>query len=231
MAHLTPPRSGRERRIVSGVPRMPRGGRPGVSERKREAIVQAALRLFLRDGFERTSVDAIAAEAGVSKRTVYNHYDDKENLFLSVIGDAYDALISAFGQLIDQHLTDVPGDAVEENIIAFACDAALTAARSSDRAAVLRLMMSEAPHFPELRVLQTRPRGIRWVIAERLTKLAARGLLELPEPEEAADHLFSLTMGSVNNRSLFGAWPLSDEEIRRMATSGARAFLRAYLPR
>jgi TetR/AcrR family transcriptional regulator, mexJK operon transcriptional repressor len=227
----TPPRSGRERPIPQGVPRMPRGGRLGASERKREAIVQAAMRLFLRDGFERTSVDAIAHEAGVSKRTIYNHYGDKENLFLSVIGDAYDALIAAFGQLIDQHLTDVPADAVEESIIAFACDAALTASRSSDRAAVLRLMMSEASHFPELRDLQKQPRGVRGVIAERLTGLAARGLLELPEPEEAADHLFSLTMGSVNNRSLFGAWPLTDEEIRRMATSGARAFLRAYLPR
>jgi len=231
MAQQTPPRSGRERPIPVGVPRMSRGGRLGASERKREAIVQAALRLFLRDGFERTSVDSIAEEARVSKRTIYNHYGDKENLFLSVIGDAYDTLLAAFGQLIDQHLADVPGDAVAANIIAFACDAALAAARSSDRAAVLRLMISEAGHFPELRVLQKQPRGIRWAIAERLTGLAARGLLDISEPEEAADHLFSLTMGSVNNRSLFGAWQLSDDEIRRMATSGARAFLRAYLPR
>jgi len=210
---------------------MARGERLGASDRKREAIVKAAVRLFVRDGFERTSVDAIAVEAGVSKRTIYNHYGDKENLFLSVIGATYDAMIAAFGQLIDKHLTDVPGDAVEENIIAFACDAALTAARSSDRVAVLRLMMSEAPHFPELRILQQRPRGIRWAIAERLTRLAARGLLEVPEPEEAADHLFSLTMGSVNNRSLFGALSLTDDEICRIAASGARAFLRAYLPR
>jgi len=210
---------------------MARGGRLGASDRKREAIVKAAVRLFVRDGFERTSVDAIAFEAGVSKRTIYNHYGDKENLFLSVIGATYDAMIAAFGQLIDKHLSDVPADAVEENIIAFACDAALTAARSSDRVAVLRLMMSEAPHFPELRVLQQRPRGIRWAIAERLARLAARGLLEVPDPEEAADHLFSLTMGSVNNRSLFGALPLTDDEICRMAASGARAFLRAYLPR
>ena len=45
----------------------------------------AALVLFARDGYERTSVDAIAAEAGVSKRTVYSHYGDKENLFLLVL--------------------------------------------------------------------------------------------------------------------------------------------------
>jgi len=176
-------------------------------------------------------VDAIAYEAGVSKRTIYNHYGDKENLFLSVIGDTYDAMLAAVVQLIDKYLADVPGDALEENIIAFACETALMAARSSDRAALVRLMMSEATHFQELQVMQMRPRSVTSVIAERLTRLAARGLLEAPEPEEAANHLFSLTMGQMNNRSLFGAMPVSDEEIMRMAASGARAFLRAYLPR
>jgi TetR/AcrR family transcriptional regulator, mexJK operon transcriptional repressor len=213
------------------VPRMSRGGRLGASERKRAAIVQAALRLFLRDGFERTSVDAIAEEAGVSKRTIYNHYGDKENLFLSVIGDTYDSMIAVFAQLIDQYLSDVPGNAIEENIIDFACEAALMAARSSVRVALVRLMTSEATHFPELQVMQTRPRSITSVIAERLTMLAARGLLEIPEPEEAANHLFALTMGQMNNRSLFGALQLADADIEHMATSGARAFLRAYLPR
>jgi TetR/AcrR family transcriptional regulator, mexJK operon transcriptional repressor len=74
------------------------------------------------------------------------------------------------------------------------------------------------------------PRGITAAIAERLARLAARGLLDVPEPEDAANHLFVLTMGQMNNRTLFGAVPLSDEEIRRMASSGARAFLRAYRP-
>jgi TetR/AcrR family transcriptional regulator, mexJK operon transcriptional repressor len=207
-------------------------GRPlGGSEQKRAAIVQAALYLFTRDGFARTSVDAIAAEAGVSKRTVYNHYGDKESLFLSVISDTYDSMIGLVDQIITQYLTDVPGDALEENVTAFACDLALMAARSPDRAALLRLVISEVAHFPALQAIQMRPRGITAAIAERLTLLAARGLLDVPEPKEAANHLFALTMGQMNNRSLFGALPLTDEEIRQMATSGARAFLRAYEPR
>jgi TetR/AcrR family transcriptional regulator, mexJK operon transcriptional repressor len=207
-------------------------GRPlGGSEQKRAAIVRAALHLFTRDGFERTSVDAIAAEAGVSKRTVYNHYGDKESLFLSVVSDFYDSLIGLVEQIINQHLTDVPAEALEEHVIAFACDAALMAARSPERAALIRLMISEVPHFPQLRTMQMRPRSITAAIAERLTQLSARGLLDVPEPGEAANHLFSLTMGQMNNRSLFGALPLTDAEIRRMATSGARAFLRAYEPR
>jgi TetR/AcrR family transcriptional regulator, mexJK operon transcriptional repressor len=212
-------------------PRSGRGRPAGGSELKRSAIAQAALRLFLRDGFARTSVDAIAEEAGVSKRTIYNHYGDKEGLFLSVVSETYDAMIAVIVRLLDQDLTDVPDEAVEANIIAFACEVALIAARSSERSAIIRLMMSEAPHFPELRAVQMRPRSVTEAIAERLTRLAARGLLDVPEPEDAASHLFALTMGQMNNRSLFGALPLSDEEIRRMATSGARAFLRAYRPR
>jgi TetR/AcrR family transcriptional regulator, mexJK operon transcriptional repressor len=217
--------------VVSQASTHPRSGRGrpvGGSERKRLAIVEAALRLFLRDGFARTSVDAIAEEAGVSKRTIYNHYGDKENLFLSVVGGTYDSMIGVVADLMRNHLTDVPDDGVEQHIIAFACEAALLAARSSERSAIIRLMMAEAPHFPELQMVQLRPRGITAAIAERLVILDARGLLDVPEPDEAANHLFALTMGQMNNRSLYGALPLSDEEIIRMATSGAQAFLRAY---
>jgi TetR/AcrR family transcriptional regulator, mexJK operon transcriptional repressor len=211
-------------------PRSGRGRPAGGSELKRSAIAQAALRLFLRDGFARTSVDAIAEEAGVSKRTIYNHYGDKENLFLSVVSETYDSLIGDVVRLMDQYLTDVPDEAVEANIVAFSCEMALLAARSSERSALIRLTMTEAPHFAELREVQMRPRSITAAIAERLTRMAARGLLDVPEPDEAASHLFALTMGQMNNRSLFGALPLSDEQIRRMASSGARAFLRAYRP-
>jgi TetR/AcrR family transcriptional regulator, mexJK operon transcriptional repressor len=194
--------------------------------------VRAAIALFLRDGFARTSVDAIAEEAGVSKRTIYNHYGDKESLFLSVVGDTYNRLISGVIELMDKYLTAVPDDAVEQNIIEFACELELLVARSPERPALVRLMMAEAPHFPELRAVQMRPRGITAAIAERLGRLGERGLLDVPDPEEAAGHLFALTNGQMNNRTLFGAIPLSSEaEIRRMATGGARAFLRAYLPR
>ena len=221
---------------ASARPRSGRASRPGLgrpeggSDQKRAAIVKAALELFLRDGFARTSVDAIADEAGVSKRTIYNHFGDKENLFLSVIGDSYDSMIGVVVEVMHEHLTDLPDGEVQEHIIAFARDIALIAARSSERTAMIRLMMTEAPHFPQLREHRMRPQGITGAIAEQLVKLDARGLLEVKEPTEAANHLFSLTMGQMNNRSLFGAVPLSDEEISHVASSGARAFLRAYRP-
>ena len=44
---------------------------------KRRAIIDGALAVFARDGYTRASIDAISAEAGVSTRTVYNHFTDK----------------------------------------------------------------------------------------------------------------------------------------------------------
>lgn len=54
-------------------------------DRKREAIVQAALSQFRALGFQGASMDGIAAAAGVSKRTVYNHFASKEDLFAEIL--------------------------------------------------------------------------------------------------------------------------------------------------
>jgi len=59
-------------------------GRPKDLE-KRAAILQAAKRLFTTQGFDGTSMDAIANAAGVSKLTVYSHYQDKERLFVAAV--------------------------------------------------------------------------------------------------------------------------------------------------
>ena len=68
--------------IIANKPAGP--GRPKDLE-KRAAILEAAKRLFPLSGFEGTSMDAIAAEAGVSKLTVYSHFTDKETLFFAAI--------------------------------------------------------------------------------------------------------------------------------------------------
>lgn len=55
------------------------------SERKRAAIVAAAMQEFRSNGFAATSMDKIAASANVSKRTVYNHFPSKEDLFAAIL--------------------------------------------------------------------------------------------------------------------------------------------------
>ena len=56
-----------------------------LTDRKRAAIVEAALQEFRASGFEATSMDRIAAAAGVSKRTVYNHFPSKDELFEQIL--------------------------------------------------------------------------------------------------------------------------------------------------
>ena len=60
-----------------------------LTDRKREAIIQAAIGEFRANGFDITSMDKIAATAGVSKRTVYNHFPSKEELFAEILNQLW----------------------------------------------------------------------------------------------------------------------------------------------
>lgn len=57
-----------------------------LSDRKRQAILDAALAEFDNRGFNATSMDQVAARANVSKRTVYNHFGSKDELFAAIRG-------------------------------------------------------------------------------------------------------------------------------------------------
>jgi TetR/AcrR family transcriptional regulator, mexJK operon transcriptional repressor len=195
-----------------------------VSERKREAIAQAALTLFASDGYERTSIDAIAAEAGVSKRTVYSHYGDKENLFLSVVRDTYEGMLTRIAEIVDRTVWD--GDL---RVALTSCVTEITRSivRAPERSTLARLLMAEAPHFPALiDLLHTRE--ITPLLTTPLARLAAVGRLAAADPAQAAEHLSALTFGQVSNRSLMGTVPLTEDETTHLLVGGVHAFIRAY---
>ncbi|USX21139.1 TetR/AcrR family transcriptional regulator [Oxalobacteraceae bacterium OTU3REALA1] len=60
-----------------------------LTDRKRQAVVDAAIAEFRASGFEATSMDKIAATAGVSKRTVYNHFPSKDELFAQILHELW----------------------------------------------------------------------------------------------------------------------------------------------
>jgi AcrR family transcriptional regulator len=197
-----------------------------VSERKHEAIARSALTLFASDGYERTTVDAIAAEAGVSKRTVYSHYGDKENLFLSVVRDTYERMLARIGEIVDRTVwePDLP-----EALTVCVTEITHSIARAPERATLSRLVITEAPHFPVLIDL-LHNRAVTPLIAAPLARLGRAGRLAVSDATEAAEHLAALTFDQVSSRSLMGTLPLSDAETARLIASGVRVFLRAYLP-
>lgn len=76
-----------------------------LTDRKREAIVAAAITEFRANGFEVTSMDKIAATASVSKRTVYNHFPSKEELFAEILHQLW---ASSVAQLDVSYASDRP---------------------------------------------------------------------------------------------------------------------------
>lgn len=62
-----------------------------LTDRKREAIIQAAIAEFRDNGFEATSMDKVAARAAVSKRTVYNHFASKDELFAEILSQLWES--------------------------------------------------------------------------------------------------------------------------------------------
>jgi AcrR family transcriptional regulator len=194
------------------------------SERRREAIARAALTLFSSDGYERTSVDAIAAEAGVSKRTVYSYYSDKESLFLSVVRDAYEGMLARIGEIVDR----VPWDRdLAVALTGCVTDITRSIVRAPERATLTRLLITEAPHFPAVIDL-LRTREVAPLLAAPLERLATAGRLVIADGRQAAEHLATLTFGQVSTRSLLGTVPLSEEEMARLIKGGVHVFLRAY---
>ena len=88
---------------LDSVPASNRPGRPKSAE-KSAAIRRAAGKLFLSEGFERTSMDAVASAAGVSKNTVYSHFASKEALFGAVIAHEVERAGALFGQRVPASL-------------------------------------------------------------------------------------------------------------------------------
>ncbi|WP_328460464.1 TetR/AcrR family transcriptional regulator [Streptomyces sp. NBC_00448] len=202
------------------------------SPAKRAAIVRAALEIFVCEGYARASVDAIAQTAGVSKRTIYDYYGDKERLFLSAVEETQATQAASFQELLDRTLGPVTRKAdLETALTDFGRAFGTEVARSAERAAVLRLMIAEAPHFPALLRPSPEDRPVQRALAARLAELGKQGLLDIPDPDEAAEFLGLLVTGRVNHRSWYGAVRLDDSEIDQLVTGGVRIFLRAYAPR
>ncbi|MBN3949815.1 MAG: TetR/AcrR family transcriptional regulator [Nostoc sp. NMS7] len=116
---------------------------------KQEQILQGAIRVFLKEGYARTSMDRVSAEAGVSKQTIYTHFQDKEGLFKALI----ERLTLACFQSIfcTEKLHGEPAILLRQ-----VAEIYLTkVADNPDYLALLRLIITESQNFPELAKLYT----------------------------------------------------------------------------
>lgn len=204
----------------------PPAGRSRRSEAKREAILRAALDVFLREGFAGASVDVVAATAGVGKQTVYAHFGDKEKLFLAaaeaaggLLGDTPDAWQSPLPET-----GDVRADLVAAGV------RVLRAVLAPDAAALHRMTIAELARHPELQRLW-RDNASRRTLDDLTAYLAERdraGDLDVPEPATAARQFVLLLATEGRVRTLHGTQPLPEAGYEEIAAETADLVLRAH---
>jgi TetR/AcrR family transcriptional regulator of autoinduction and epiphytic fitness len=194
-----------------------------LTDRKREAIIQAAITEFRAHGFEITSMDKIAATAGVSKRTVYNHFPSKEELFAEILNQLWARIIAepSVSYTRDQPLSEQLRQMLREKVQMMADENFLTLARVAIAATI---------HSPEraqnmIERMGEREEGLTvWIRAAQ-----ADGRLKPVDPEFAAHQVQGLLKA-------FAFWPqislgraaLDPDAQNTVAESALEMFLARY---
>ena len=204
-------------------------GRPKDME-KRAAILAAAKALFIRNAFAGTSMDAIAADAGVSKLTVYSHFGDKDNLFREVIRARIQDLLPE-----ETYNYDPQAD-IGETLHAVA-RAHMRIDCEPQNVGTFRAILSDCrqgnPRYGKL-LWEEGPARNHTLMERLLQRAAEDGALDIPDVHTASVQFFSLIKGDMLLRRLFACdeCPVAAAaEIEEMARAGVITFLRAYRPR
>jgi TetR/AcrR family transcriptional repressor of mexJK operon len=204
---------------------------PVRSARKRQTILSAGQQLFLRNGYQGTSMDQVAATAAVSKQTVYKHFGEKRELLFAIVTDALDSTASSIRNRISA-LADSAD--FESDLAALAADY-LRAVLQEPVVQLRRLVIGEANRVPELARLYYEHAPLRTLTAlsEAFAKLHDRGILHTPKPALAAEHFAFLIVGRPIDQALFdgAATVLADVDVDEHTKAGVDVFLAAYRSR
>ena len=200
-------------------------GRPKDLE-KRAAILEAAKRLFPLSGFEGTSMDAIAAEAGVSKLTVYSHFTDKETLFFA-------AIRARCEEQMPEHLFDVDLKGPVRGQLEAIAHAFFSLLMDPKSIALHRLVNAGTGTSPKLIQLfwEAGPQRIQTGFQKFLRSEVEAGQLDIVDIPRASSQFFALLKGEYHARQLCGcAEPFTRAAVETHVHATVEFFLRAYAP-
>ena len=199
-----------------------RGGRPSRTESAllSDRILDVATKLFLADGFGGTSIESVAKQAGISKRTFYHRFRGKEALFEAVVR----RLIERWMPPFDAALLDAPSlpEALRRSA-EYMLDVALTA----EGLALHRIVIAEAERFPRLpRILHElgAAPGVER-IARHLDERIACGELRPIDSRFAAEQFILMTVTGPRRRALGLGKPLDGTELRAWIDNTVALFL------
>lgn len=200
-----------------------RRGRP-VDQAKHDAILAAARTAFFDDGFDGTSIEAIAARAGVSKVTIYSHYKDKTELFACCVERECEHMRGAL-------VFDSDAGPLKDQLIRFG-EVMVAFLTRPDLIRFDRHLSGAVEHNPELgrTFLEAGPLRVHRALAAVLNEARARGDIAIDDPELAAELLMSMFKGlsDLHNRFAGSSDPV---QAQRRVEAAVALFLRASAPR
>ncbi len=199
------------------------GAAETLSAEKREQILAGAAAIFAQDGYEGASMSRIAAQARVSKGTLYNHFSGKADLFGAYVRHT---CLLGLVDLFDSIENDDPASslaAIGRSMVGLAL--------SPIGQTIYRVVVSEAAKFPELARIyyQAGPALAIDSLANWLARQSGAGRLTVPDPTFAAEQFFALCQTRyVLQCKLHLLSEPSAEELDRVIQAAVRMFLRSY---
>jgi AcrR family transcriptional regulator len=195
---------------------------------KREAILDAASDVFLRNGYVGASMDEVAALAGVSKQTVYKHFGAKERLFEELVTATVRSSVDA----VHAELLRLDGSDDVPSQLRQVARGMLARVMQPELIRLRRLVIGEAGRFPHLGKVfyDLGPGRAMSVLADAFARLAEAGVLAVDDPRVAAEHFNWLVVSIPLNRAMIlgDDEPATRAQLRRYADAGVDVFLAAY---
>jgi TetR/AcrR family transcriptional repressor of mexJK operon len=196
--------------------------------RSRAAVVDAARILFMEQGYAGTTMDDIARRAGLTKRTLYNNYVDKEALFRLIVSDVIMAA-ETFARELRIELATITRANLRERLH----DVAGRMAASIVRMPVIslrRLLVGESRLFPELaqEYFDRAPGQVLGALTESFERLMRAGVLRVVpslDARRAAAQFAYLVVGETLDRAILTGIVPAEEEVRACAHDGVETFL------
>jgi TetR/AcrR family transcriptional repressor of mexJK operon len=197
--------------------------------RSRAAVVDAARMLFMEQGYAGTTMDDIARRAGLTKRTLYNNYADKETLFRLIVADVITVAEAFARELRAELATGITAANLREKLH----DVAARMATSVVRAPVIslrRLLVGESRLFPELarEYFERAPGQVLGVLADSFGRLMRAGVLRTApslDARRAAAQFAYLVVGETLDRAMLTGLVPNDDEVLACAHDGVETFL------
>lgn len=191
---------------------------------KEAAIVAAARATFLSHGYDAASMDQIALAASVSKRTVYNRFRSKEELFAAAIEESC-------RQILPVDIAAIEASLSAEQFVSEMAHAFMRGVLAPEALALRRIAAFEAGRNPSLGkvYLSHGPAYMAATFAPILERIAKREGLKIDDVETAIYQLGALISEPLYTEALLGVVPDDlDGAIDKQIESGIEAFWRIY---